>query len=68
MTEKSKFTRRSLSTLLGSAALAPASALAQPAGGSPEKEEAVAALRSNAQAISKVKVPREVEPAFRFQA
>ena len=61
-------TRRALGALLGTAvasAQAPAAAQAKPAG---ESSEAVAAIQRNSEALAKVDVPRDTEPAFKFLA
>jgi hypothetical protein len=57
-----------MAALLGTAAAsaaAPAAAQPKPAA---EVSEAVSALRRNAETLAKVEVPRDTEPAFRFQA
>lgn len=60
-----KITRRTLA-----AAVLAAPAAAQPAPAAPEEELKAARenLRRNAQALAKVKLPVETEPAFQFKA
>jgi len=62
-------TRRALGALLGTAAVAsaqaPAAMQAKPGG---ERSEAEAAMQRNSEALAKVDVPRDTEPAFKFQA
>lgn len=63
-------TRRSLATLLGTAvagAAAPVPAAAQPKPPT-DANEAEEALRRRSEALAKVAVPQDTEPAFRFQA
>jgi len=60
-----KLTRREL----GAAAFAPAAApQAVPAQAGQELEAARAALRRNAEALEKFKLPMDTEPAFQFKA
>lgn len=60
-------TRRSLAAWLGTAV----ASAAAPAAGQPkpavDASEAEAALRRHSEALAKVDVPRDTEPAFRFQ-
>lgn len=60
-----KLTRRELV-----AALAPAAALAQTPAASPADEltAARARVKSNSEALAKLAVPMETEPAFQFRA
>ena len=61
-------TRRALGALLGTAVAsgqAPAAMQAKPAG---ENSEAETAMQRNSEALAKVDVPRDTEPAFKFQA
>ena len=64
MSDGRRMTRRSLATLL-SAVAAPAQA---PPAAEADRVEAEAALVRNFEAIQKVDVPQDTEPAFRFQA
>lgn len=66
MSAERPITRRALAGLLGTAA-AGASAVPQSAP-TTESNEAEAAMRRNTQALRDLDVPRDTEPAFRFQA
>lgn len=59
-----KITRRSLAAVLA----APAAAQTVPAGSEEELEAARKSVRRNIEALEKVELPVEVEPAFQFRA
>ncbi|HEY3444194.1 MAG TPA: hypothetical protein VGK29_25815 [Paludibaculum sp.] len=68
MSEARRMTRRTLAALLGAGTAGVAApAQTQPAAEA-DRLEAEAALVRNSEAIQKVDVPWDTEPAFRFQA
>ncbi len=64
-----KLTRRQMVSALAPAAmLSPASAQSTPASPADELKAAEARLKANSEALSKLQVPMDTEPAFQFRA
>ncbi len=68
MSDGRRMTRRSLATLLSAVAAGVAAPAQAPPAAEADRVEAEAALVRNFEAIQKVDVPQDTEPAFRFQA
>ncbi len=61
-----KITRRKLAAVLATSAAAPAIVTAQPS--DEETQSAHDLLRTNAEALKKIKIPMATEPPFHFKA
>jgi hypothetical protein len=63
-----KITRRKLAAVLATSAAAPAIITAQAPAPDEETQSAHNLLRTNAEALKKIKVPMAIEPPFHFKS